>query len=247
MKKLLCIVFISSILFSEESGMFFGLGIGGGFNTSGYMKYNDIATDTIKGHGFDAEFIFGYKQFFIQNVGLRYYLNIDYSPGIDLRSDSEAELRDIINSSSLSQEAKQDLMDSIKPHKVDIFNAGLNIDLLFNFVVSDNMDIGLYGGGQIGFNTLSGSLAKSVHDAYEEIINKSFNYRVKAATIDFSTSINFGLRASFFKNNAMELFAKIPMLENNLFHYESTVGNKDETSIYFKQPYIVGIRYVFSF
>lgn len=63
MKKFLWFICISSMLFSEESGTFFGLGLGGGFDANGYIKQNNQITDKIKGHGFDAEFIVGYKQF----------------------------------------------------------------------------------------------------------------------------------------------------------------------------------------
>lgn len=247
MKKFLFFICISSMLFSEESGTFFGLGIGGGFNSEGYIKQDGNITDKIKGDGFNAEFIVGYKQFFIQNIGLRYYLNVDYTPGINFKSDSGEQLKTSINNSSISQQHKQELMDAIKSNKADIFNAGLNVDLLFNFIVANNLDVGLYGGGQIGFNTLSGSLAKNVYDLYDDIVNNSTNYNAKVASIYFTASINFGLRVSFFKYNALEVFTKIPMFENELFHYKSTVGSSDEISIRLKQPYIVGIRYVFSF
>lgn len=247
MRKLLYIICFSGMILAEESGTFVGFGIGGGFSASNYFKHNDKVVDEINGHGFNAEFIFGYKQFFIQNIGLRYYLNIDYTPGVELKGGKDGQLISAINSSSLNDQLKKELTNSVRS-KADLFNAGFNIDLLFNFIVAENLDVGLYGGGQIGFNTISGGLARSIKDMYQNVVNTHSNYDVSSADISFSTSINFGVRVGFFKYNTVELFAKIPMLENELFRYKNTVSSvKDEDSISFKQPYIVGVRYVVSF
>lgn len=247
MKKLLYILCFFGIIFAEESGTFIGFGVGGGFNASNYFKYNDKVVDEINGHGFNAEFIVGYKQFFIQNIGLRYYLNIDYTPGVELKAGKDSKLLSAINSSSLNDQLKKELINSIRS-KADLFNAGFNVDLLFNFIVAENLDIGLYGGGQIGFNTISGKLARSIKDMYDNVVNTYSNYSVSSADINLHTSINFGVRVGFFKYNTVELFAKIPMLENELFRYKNTASTtKDESSISFKQPYIVGVRYVVSF
>lgn len=231
MKKLLCIIFVSSMLFSEESGTFVGVGVGGAINASGYLKDGSQITNKFKGNGVNVEAIVGYKQFFIENLGLRYYLNVDYTTGINFKGE-----RDIVLTPN----------NVIKSNKASMLDAGLNIDLLFNFIVTNNLDVGIYGGGQVGFNTISGDLAKLANDLYNKVTDRGGNYRVKAATLDFSASINFGIRTNFFKNHAIELFGKVPLRETNIFYYKDTITG-GEDSIYMKQPYIVGLRYVFTF
>lgn len=227
MNKLFCVVLLSGLLLAEESGMFFGFGFGGAFGASGYSKDGVGNTTKLKtNYGYDAELLFGYKQFFIQNIGLRYYLNTDYATGMKLKGVVDGEYGE---------------------GSVNFLNAGFNVDLLFNFIVSNAIDIGVYGGGQVGFNTISGRIARAIENQYNYIVNTFTNYKASVATIFFNTSINLGARVSFFKYNALEFFVKIPMLENKAFYHKDTTKDNSEVSLYLKQPYIAGVRYVFSF
>lgn len=243
MKKFLFAMLLFGFLSAEESGTFIGLGFAGGFNASGHVKQHKTVLGRMEGNGFDAEFIFGYKQFFAQNIGLRYYLNVDYSPNVELKSDNPISLT---TAGNFPQDLKNSLSKNLSSHKADIFNIGFNIDLLFNFIVSDNIDVGLYGGAQAGFNTWGGALINDLKRLFDVLTQPGGNFDVKVANIAFSSYVNLGVRTSFFKHNALEIFGKIPLIENNVFRNRNTV-NREESNIYLKQPYIVGLRYVFSF
>ena len=81
-KKLLvssvvALVLSSSALVGEESGAFFGVGIGHGAGEREYVENG--AKDKAVGAGASYEIIAGYKQFFTSDVGLRYYANFTYA------------------------------------------------------------------------------------------------------------------------------------------------------------------------
>ena len=137
MKKLLissiaAMALTSSVVVAEESGAFVGLGLGfGGSSLKAEMSIGGVSTkDTANGSGLNYGLIAGYKQFFTDSFGLRYYANIDY------------------NSSKIKMDTEKVALNAI--------NYGVNVDALYNFVSSDGMDFGAFLGLGLGANTWSG-------------------------------------------------------------------------------------------
>ncbi|STP11203.1 outer membrane protein HopE [Helicobacter cinaedi] len=137
MKKLLvssiaAMALTSSVVVAEESGAFVGLGLGfGGSSVKAEMSIGGVSTkDTANGSGLNYGLIAGYKQFFTDSFGLRYYANIDY------------------NSSKIKMDTEKVALNAI--------NYGVNVDALYNFVSSDGMDFGAFLGLGLGANTWSG-------------------------------------------------------------------------------------------
>lgn len=137
MKKLLvssiaAMALTSSVVVAEESGAFVGLGLGFGGSSAKTEVSSDIlsAKETANGSGLNYGLIAGYKQFFTDSFGLRYYANIDY------------------NSSKIKMDTEKVALNAI--------NYGVNVDALYNFVSSDGMDFGAFLGLGLGANTWSG-------------------------------------------------------------------------------------------
>lgn len=137
MKKLLissiaAMALTSSVVVAEESGAFVGLGLGFGGSSVKSEVSSDIlsAKETMSGSGLNYGLVAGYKQFFTDSFGLRYYANIDY------------------NSSKIKMDTEKVALNAI--------NYGVNVDALYNFVSSDGMDFGAFLGLGLGANTWSG-------------------------------------------------------------------------------------------
>ncbi|CAM3299281.1 outer membrane protein [Helicobacter labetoulli] len=135
----------SSVVVAEESGVFVGLGLGFGGSSVKTEESNGGAStkDTANGSGLNYGLVAGYKQFFTDSFGLRYYANIDY------------------NSSKIKVDTGKVALNAI--------NYGVNVDALYNFVSSDGMDFGAFLGLGLGANTWSG---KAV-DGFKEQIKAS--------------------------------------------------------------------------
>ena len=132
----------SSVVVAEESGAFVGLGLGfGGSSLKAEMSIGGVSTkDTANGSGLNYGLIAGYKQFFTDSFGLRYYANIDY------------------NSSKIKADGEK--------ASLNVINYGVNVDALYNFVSSDGMDFGAFLGLGLGANTWSG---KAISDNKKEL------------------------------------------------------------------------------
>lgn len=117
---------LASSLVAEESGAFFGIGIGSGW-ANAKIRLSNIFNDDSHGSGLSFEAVAGYKQFFTQNFGLRYYANI-----------SQASFK------------------NQNPGTTSVMNYGANIDMLVNFVDSQTSSFGAFLGVGVGANTWSG-------------------------------------------------------------------------------------------
>ena len=120
----------TSALFAEVSGGFVGIGIGGG-GTASKMEGGDMSLKQTYS-GFNYGFVGGYKQFFNDYLGLRYYANVDLHHNM---AKAENERLDII-----------------------IVNYGANVDFLGNFISNETLDFGGFAGLGIGANTLTGQI-----------------------------------------------------------------------------------------
>ena len=117
----------TSALFAEVSGGFIGIGIGSGgtAQTMDSVKYTR--------NGFNYGFVGGYKQFFNDYLGLRYYVNIDLHHNTSKNSRMDEGIPEII-----------------------VVNYGANVDFLGNFISNETLDFGGFVGLGIGANTLAG-------------------------------------------------------------------------------------------
>ena len=121
----------SSALVAEESGVFVGVGVGyGGSQIKAGSEKQNLS-------GISYEVIAGYKQFFTQDFGLRYYANFAYADASGKPKDS-------------SEKIKGNVMDY-----------GVNVDAIYNFVTGVT-DFGAFLGLGLGANTWGG---KSFKDA----------------------------------------------------------------------------------
>lgn len=117
----------ANIALAEESGAFFGIGIGGG-STTLITNDNKMRKETLGGINYGL--IDGYKYFFKPNLGLRIYINLDLHHNL---AKSSGTLYNIM-----------------------IIDYGVNADFLWNFISSESLDFGIFIGVGIGGNTIIG-------------------------------------------------------------------------------------------
>ncbi len=164
MKKLLvssivAMALTSSVVVAEESGAFVGLGLGfGGSSVKSEFSGTISAKETFNGSGLNYGLVAGYKQFFTDSFGLRYYANIDY------------------NSSKIKMDTEKVALNAI--------NYGVNVDALYNFVSSDGMDFGAFLGLGLGANTWSGKVVdeakKMAKDTGKSLSTTGFDLALNA-------------------------------------------------------------------
>ena len=119
---------------AEESGVLVGIGQG-----VGVVSEKDRA-------GYSWEFLVGYKQFFSERVGLRYYLNIT-NTYLYMSRDSIAGDTKVLHYSA-------------------------NIDFLGNFVSKENVDFGAFVGVRAGVDMWSGeSFSYAKNNIYNVALN----------------------------------------------------------------------------
>lgn len=204
----------SSVVVAEESGAFVGVGLGyGGAKTTidiGGAGAGAMAQKSnLSGSGMRYELIAGYKQFFTESFGLRYYGSFIYGDNT----------------------FKQDGANL----KSNLMTYTANVDALYNFVNSGDMDFGAFLGLGIGANTWSG---KAVDTA------KSLSEGQKLSTTGLDVALNVGLRGVFAKQHGVELAARVPFMATTLIN--KTVEDVSMKST-MKPNYNVGVRYTFSF
>ena len=126
----------ANIALAEESGGFVGIGIGGG-GTQHTMESQE-GKASIDFDGINYGFVAGYKQFFNDYLGLRYYANLDIFHNL---KKFESERPDIT-----------------------LINYGINVDFLGNFVSTEIADFGGFIGVGIGGNKLTGKHIQDIKD-----------------------------------------------------------------------------------
>lgn len=117
-----------NIVFAEESGAFFGIGIGGGSTTLVKDSNGEIHKESLGGINYGL--IDGYKLFFTPTLGLRGYINLDLHHNLAKSSGTR--------------------------HNITIIDYGVNADFLWNFISSESLDFGLFIGIGWGGNTIIG-------------------------------------------------------------------------------------------
>ena len=174
----------ASSALAETSGAFVGVQFGlGGANAK--SEYAAVSTDgqslgadaTKSASSFRYGFLEGYKQFFTEKFGLRYYGVIDFG---------QSEHK--IGSRSGVTQAYFNFTETIK---ISTLNLNANVDALYNFEQNDSFEFGVFGGLSLGYTSYK---AQSVAINGMNPTNFTYSYKDLSAS-GFDFGINFGLRA----------------------------------------------------
>ena len=210
----------------------------------------------------------GYKHFLSESFGLRFYGAFDYGTsehkitGAKLSYDERGKFDD----GGGNIQAPNDKA------KFNIWKLNLNVDALYNFIVRENLDFGVFAGLSVGYT--SGAKANAAYNESVAEYNESLptaNYAWLAYVYPyddelkinggFDFAINFGLRTNIAKHHGIELYSRFSFVKLKGKHTYEKLKNGElqygfgnwtdydsaSTTIKVKQPYAVGLRYVFSF
>ena len=223
----------ASSALAETSGAFVGVqfGFGGAKTTNEFCQsgggMSACQTDSKSASALRYGFLAGYKQFFTENFGLRYYGVVDY--GADFKIDNALE--------------GDEMIIKFSP-KISALNLSANVDALYNFISNDSLEFGAFGGL---------SLAYASYKAKNALMDVTPGGSDKPAFKDFKLSgfdmgVNVGVRAQIAQKHGVELYGRFAFMENKkeetLFETE---GAKITQTFKAAQPYQVGLRYTFSF
>ena len=235
----------ASSALAETSGAFVGVqfGFGGANAKSEYAtvfaagsgaSYEADATKSAS--SFRYGFLAGYKQFFTEKFGLRYYGVIDFG------TQSEHKIGPSFNENgALPAEAYFNFTETIK---ISTLNLNANVDALYNFKQNDSFEFGVFGGLSLGYTSYK---AQSVAINGVNRTNLTYSYKDLSAS-GFDFGINFGLRANIAQKHGVELYSRFSLLKQKddykyALNEQITILTKFEV----RQPYAVGLRYSFSF
>ena len=225
----------ASSALAETSGAFVGvqLGFGGANTKNGYCELGGgmfvCETDSKSASALRYGFLAGYKQFFTENFGLRYYGVVDY--GADFKIDNAFYMGEMVNFSP----------------KISALNLSANVDALYNFISNDSLEFGAFGGLSLAYASYKAK------NALMDVTLMMAGDSDKPAFKDFKLSgfdmgVNVGVRAQIAQKHGVELYGRFAFMENKKEEtlYEEAGGKATQT---FKaaQPYQVGLRYTFSF
>ena len=190
------ILMATNVALAEENGWFVG-------GQVGYGEYQEKRTSTASpntnARGSRGDFNFGllggYKQFFTNEFGIRYYGVFGYT----------------------TYKGRKDIPS---------FTLNANADLLYNFVKFSIYEFGIFGGLSLG---------------YQHYDIKQLQSTAKG----FDVGINLGARVIFIDRHNIEIYSRFGL-------NDVTTQNKDaaynlNTDHAIRQPYLVGLRYTYSF
>lgn len=201
----------SSVVVAEESGAFVGVGLGyGGAKYTIDLSGPGASKDSLSGSGMRYELIAGYKQFFTDSFGLRYYGSFIYGDNTFKQGGANV--------------------------KSTLMSYSANVDALYNFVNSGDMDFGAFLGLGVGANTWGGKLMDEAKEYAADI--------GKLSTTGVDVALNVGLRGVFAKQHGVELAARVPFMATTLISKGDDTNTLKAT---IKPNYNVGVRYTFSF
>ena len=213
----------ASSALAETDGAFVGLQAGyGGLklkmesesNNGGVVEKDP--SESISAGGFRYGFVAGYKQFFTPEFGARYYASFDL--GTDYKKDQTDEYG---NKTTI---------------KVNSYNITANADALYNFISSNDLDLGAFLGLSLGYAHHTVKLEPATE---EDMPDKPSG---------FDLGINFGVRTNIAQNHGIELYSRFGVLQQKKELKDTYDGGSSNTTTFkASQPYQVGLRYTFSF
>lgn len=217
----------SSVVVAEESGAFVGLDLGTtGLSLDSKASIAGVSQkSSSSGTGSNVGLVGGYKQFFTDSFGLRYYANLGY-----------------LNLTSSVKETGA----ATQTQSLDAINYGVNVDALYNFVSSDGMDFGAFLGLGLGANTWSGKALYTGKEMAKQA-NKSLS------TTGFDLALNAGLRGVA-KQHGVEIAVRVPFMgtktkivDGNVDLGIPGIGDTMKVEGTITRNYNAGVRYTFSF
>ena len=226
----------ASSALAETDGAFVGVQFGfGGAKTTNELCESGAGmsvcqTDSKSASALRYGFLAGYKQFFTENFGLRYYGVVDY--GADFKIDNAFSADGLVIKSS---------------PKISALNLSANVDALYNFISNDSLEFGAFGGLSLAYASYKAK------NALMDVTPMMTGGSDKPAFKDFKLSgfdmgVNVGVRAQIVQKHGVELYGRFAFMENKK---EETLFEAEDakTTQTFKaaQPYQVGLRYTFSF
>lgn len=232
-KILLLFITLSTSALAEESGVILGFSVGYGNEkikasmptSTAFVQLVDgsrIYDSTTSGGGVDIGAILGYKFFFTPSLGLRAYGNFNYQP---------------------------EFSDSTGDTKITLMNYGVNLDFLYNFLSSENYDMGLFVGLGLGGNTFGGDTISKLEKSAKVVRDG-----VDLSTTGFDMGLNIGLRANLYKYFGIELGARVPFVSNKIASVDfAKLPSVDGSNILgtgtlsVKRNYSINAKLVFSF
>ena len=224
----------ASSALAETSGAFVGVqfGFGGAKTTNEFCQsgggMSACQTDSKSASALRYGFLAGYKQFFTENFGLRYYGVVDY--GADSKIDNAVTFNGVMIKSS---------------PKISALNLSANVDALYNFISNDSLEFGAFGGINLAYASYEAKNALNLTPmiaGHDKPAFKDFQLS------RFDVGVNVGVRAQIAQKHGVELYGRFAFMENKkeetLFETE---GAKITQTFKAAQPYQVGLRYTFSF
>ena len=220
----------ASSALAETSGAFVGVqfGFGGAKITNEFCEFGVCNTDSKSASALRYGFLAGYKRFFTENFGLRYYGVVDY--GADSKIDNAVTFNGVMIKSS---------------PKISALNLSANVDALYNFISNDSLEFGAFGGINLAYASYEAKNALNLTPmiaGHDKPAFKDFQLS------RFDVGVNVGVRAQIAQKHGVELYGRFAFMENKkeetLFEAE---GAKITQTFKAAQPYQVGLRYTFSF
>ena len=226
----------ASSALAETDGAFVGVQLGfGGANTANEVCSSAgiisiCNTDSKSANALRYGFLAGYKQFFTEKFGLRYYGVVDY--GADFKIDNAFYGDGMVIKSS---------------PKISALNLSANVDALYNFISNDSLKFGAFGGLSLAYASYKAK------NALMDVTPMMTGGSDKPAFKDFKLSgfdmgVNVGVRAQIAQKHGVELYGRFAFMENKKEETLFEVGDTKAIQTFkAAQPYQVGLRYTFSF
>ena len=136
--------------------------------------------------------------------------------------------------------------DNIAP---TMLRYGLNADMLLDFILGQNLWLGLFAGVRIGGTSYLGDDIKAINKRLTALNNGSF----PKGSFDFA--VNVGLRTNITQNSGVELVFAIPVYQmkykasSEKVEKTNTTTTTTATSLSgaFKEQWSASVRYVWAF
>ena len=192
----------ASSALAETSGAFVGVqfGFGGAKTTNEFCQsgggMSACQTDSKSASALRYGFLAGYKQFFTENFGLRYYGVVDY--GADFKIDNAVTFNGVMIKSS---------------PKISALNLSANVDALYNFISNDSLEFGAFGGLSLAYASYKAK------NALMDVTPMTTGGSDEPAFKDFKLSgfdmgVNVGVRAQIAQKHGVELYGRFAFMEN---------------------------------
>lgn len=216
-----------SHLNAEENGIFIGaqLGYGSGNFDNAVTLQNTLENLAYYGGGIKFGVVAGYKHFFTPKVGLRYYAGLSYG-GLNFENlaYNGTNWKTRVSGTQISYSA--------------------NIDLLANFITSEEINFGGFIGLSVGGVNYSGGDLDDFER--QDVAQVNPNWKLDRNAID--VALNIGLRNTIAKNHGIEVVGRIPFIDAILLD-KTMVVNTNRSSFKTKivNSYDLFIRYTYAF